>query len=172
MGCSLDGITSLIVLMVALLGFAIFFGVTLFLPGAITAAIISFILFFKLKEQIEQYQKCRDQEKGNSKCSTKNTSNYLNAIRASIGIAIGAFASALGVIWIPVAGPVAAEDLAIVGEAACGVAIILLLALLAEMKSYSSCRDKEDALTGTSGNPLGGTGGTRPTGPTPTTSKG
>jgi hypothetical protein len=108
-------------------------------------ALIAGVLFGLLpaiEGAFNDYQACRNRD-GASSCSTRSISNLLTAIRVALGIALSTFGIAALKIVVPWIGKILAGQEIIVGVAACGVAVALLLALLAELQAYQNCRDAE-----------------------------
>jgi len=154
MNCSLGGVIALILATIALIVGAIAAAVTsTFVPypydsgllivatGLVAGALFGMLSL--IESAIRAYQSCRDAAEGSSDCPTNNVGNYFLGIRSVLGIALSTFGIAVLKIVVPWIGKYLAGKEIIVGVAACGIAIALLLALLAELLAYKSCRDNE-----------------------------
>ena|SRR2546422_5161941 len=107
--------------------------------GAILGALAMLVW---IDAAFREYATCRDSAQGVSSCGSTSITNLLTAINVALGIAASAFFSSAAIFWnIFAGGPAAAAVALLAGLVACGVAIALLLALLATVYSYKGCRD-------------------------------
>jgi hypothetical protein len=139
-------------------------------PGWLGAAVLlggAFLLLSVVESAFRSYVACRDASGGASRrCPTTSITNSVTAIRVVLGIAVTGFLTAAAVVWNIFGGGLAqAAGAVTAARVACGIAIALLLSLLAFIYSYRSCRNSE--VPGGTGTGSGGLGGGFPEGPRP-----
>ena len=146
--CSIAKLIALVLATIAIVGGAMaaanWGGPLGWLAAAALIAGAIAMLTWGIDAAFREYANCRDSAEGGSSCGSTSISNLLHAIRVVLGITATSFLTAAVIFWnIFAGGPVAATIALASGLVGCGVAIGLLLALLATLYSYKACRDTE-----------------------------